>query len=90
MVPMSHVPLAIRIAAATGGTPELVDDDVTGCLFDPQKPEALAADLLSLCKDPARLDAMRVAALERGRKSFVPERFFQESEQCYRELLGLP
>jgi N-acetyl-alpha-D-glucosaminyl L-malate synthase BshA len=53
------------IATRVGGVPELIDDGVTGLLYDVGDVDAMAAGALSLLTDPARLQAMR----EAGRKT---------------------
>jgi L-malate glycosyltransferase len=53
------------IATRVGGVPELVDDGVTGLLYEVGDVDAMAQGALSLLTDPARLDAMR----EAGRKT---------------------
>jgi len=52
------------IATRVGGVPELIDDGVTGLLYDVGDVDAMAAGALGLLTDPARLRAMR----EAGRK----------------------
>ena len=53
------------IATRVGGVSELIDDGVTGLLFDVGDVDAMAAGALGLLTDPARLQAMR----EAGRKT---------------------
>jgi L-malate glycosyltransferase len=53
------------IATRVGGVPELIDDGVTGLLYEVGDVDAMAAGALSLLTDPARLQAMR----EAGRKT---------------------
>ena len=53
------------IATRVGGVPELIDDGVTGLLYDVGDVDAMAQGALSLLTDRARLDAMR----EAGRKT---------------------
>lgn len=54
---------AIVAATKVGGIPELVTDDVTGLLFTPHDIESTAARVASLLKAPAKVAAMRAAAL---------------------------
>jgi N-acetyl-alpha-D-glucosaminyl L-malate synthase BshA len=53
------------IATRVGGVAELIDDGVTGLLYDVGDVDAMAAGALSLLTDPERLQAMR----EAGRKT---------------------
>lgn len=50
------------VASRFGGFPEVVDEDHTGLLVEPQNPAALAAAVNSLLADPARRHAMGEAA----------------------------
>jgi starch synthase len=75
------------IASATGGTPELVVDTVTGFLFRPDVPGDATDKLMAVLADPGRLGTMRRAAWERGRDQFRMERFVAESLAVYRGCL---
>jgi sugar transferase (PEP-CTERM/EpsH1 system associated) len=61
------------VATRVGGTPELIQDGVTGLLVEPEAPAALAHRLVELLQDPARAAAMRQAA-----RRVVEERFSVE------------
>lgn len=58
------------VATAVGGTPEAVEDGVTGRLVPPADPAALAAALRALLDDPAKAAALGAAGRRR-----VDERF---------------
>jgi glycosyltransferase involved in cell wall biosynthesis len=58
------------IATAVGGTPELVDDGVTGVLVPPRDPHELAAAIRSLVEDPERARAFGAAGRERVEREF--------------------
>lgn len=77
------------IASATGGTPELVEDGVTGLLYQSGNTDELATKLAELAADPGRLQAMRAAAFERGRKHFSLDRFATDTVRAYRAHLNL-
>jgi len=53
------------VATAVGGTPELVGDDVTGLLVQPESPQELAAAISRLLDDPGL--ALRLAQAGHGR-----------------------
>ncbi len=58
----------LLIAHATGGLADTIEDGVTGFLFDALSPAALVAACrrgFEVFRDPARLDAMRRAAMSR-------------------------
>lgn len=78
------LPLA---ASATGGTPELVQDGVTGVLYPPADAEALAGHLVKLSSDADRLTRMRQAAYERGQSRYLVQRMGDETLAAYRSLL---
>jgi len=65
--------------------PELVDDGVTGLLVPYGNPEAIAAAVEGLARDPARFAAMSRAALERFHARFTRARHL---ERLLAELLG--
>lgn len=71
------------VASATGGTPELVEDGVTGLLFRGDDVDDLSEKLLVLVRHPARLRAMRRQAFERGQGKFTLERFLRETQEAY-------
>jgi glycosyltransferase involved in cell wall biosynthesis len=71
------------LASATGGTPELVDDGVTGYLYAPGSAEDLSRKLVGLCVDRAKLAHMRAAAFDRGQRSFTVARFLRETLDAY-------
>ena len=54
------------IAAARGGIPEIVEEGRTGWLYDPDAPETLAEIVRAIAADPARLEPMRRAVLEKA------------------------
>ena len=61
------------VASAVGGIPEMIDDGRTGLLVPPRDPDALAAAILRLLRDPAE-----AARLARGGHDLVHERFCVE------------
>lgn len=74
------------IAADSGGTPELVDDRVTGILFRSGDVEDLTAKLIKVAADPSGLNAMRRHAFARGQKLFRLERFITQTVEAYSTL----
>ncbi|MBS0171647.1 MAG: glycosyltransferase family 4 protein [Nitrospira sp.] len=71
------------IAADAGGTAELVENEVTGLLFNSGDVHDLTAKLLTLMGNRHRLRMMRHAAYERGRRLFGVERFISETYDAY-------
>lgn len=54
------------VATAVGGIPELIEDEVSGLLFEPGDWLQAADRIVALLAAPERLDAMRQAALQRA------------------------
>jgi glycosyltransferase involved in cell wall biosynthesis len=75
------------IAADSGGTPELVDDRVTGILFRSGNVEDLTTNLIKVAADPSGLNAMRRHAFARGQKLFRLERFIRQTVEAYSALI---
>lgn len=71
------------LASASGGTPELVDDERTGLLFTPGDVEELTAHILSLVREPDRLRRMRELTLTEARPYFAAERFIRQTFDAY-------
>lgn len=75
------------VATAVGGTPELIDDGVTGFLVPPQDPGALAERVVRLLKDPALARGMGERGRERVAREFTIERMCGQYHDLYRNLL---
>ena len=71
------------VASRRGGLPEIVDDGVTGFLFDPGHDGELARTLRGLT--PARCAGMRAACLDKA-QSFLPETIAERYETLYRRV----
>jgi len=76
------------VATRVGGTPEAVEDGVTGLLVPPRDPKALAEAIIALLQDRERAEAMGRAGRERVERYFSAERMVQETEALYEELIG--
>jgi glycosyltransferase involved in cell wall biosynthesis len=76
------------VATATGGTPELVRDGVTGYLVPPGQPAALAARLAQLLTDRPLAERMGAAARQIALAELGSERMVTQFESAYRELIG--
>jgi len=75
------------VATRVGGTPEAVEDGVTGLLVPPRDPKALAEAIIALLQDRERAEAMGQAGRERVERYFSAERMVQETEALYEELI---
>ncbi len=74
------------VATRVGGVPDLVVDGVTGLLVEPQDPEALAAAIAELLRDPRRAARMGEAGRERLDREFSIEATVRKVETLYEEL----
>jgi len=74
------------VATRVGGVPNVVADGQTGLLVPPRDPEALAAGIVALLRDPERA----VSYGQAGRASVFPRhsstRLIQDVERLYLEL----
>jgi glycosyltransferase involved in cell wall biosynthesis len=75
------------IASATGGTPELVEDGVTGLLFRSDDTKDLSEKLIRLVRTPQTLRDMRSKTFERGNREFTLARFIRETLVAYDRVL---
>jgi N-acetyl-alpha-D-glucosaminyl L-malate synthase BshA len=75
------------IATRVGGVPELVDDGVTGLLFNVGDVEAMAMGALSLLRDRPRLEAMREAGRKKAQKNFCASLVVPQYVKYYEEVL---
>lgn len=71
------------LASANGGTPELLEEGVTGMLFRAGDAADLAKKLIELSGDPDRINVMRRAAFERSRTRLSVQRFIHETVDSY-------
>ncbi len=76
------------VGSRVGGIAESVLDGVTGVLIPPDDPAALADAVNSLLADPARRDAMGLAARERAVKQFDRSVITARMLDLYREALA--
>jgi glycosyltransferase involved in cell wall biosynthesis len=76
------------VATSVGGTPELVEDGVTGVLVPRADPAALARAVTSLLRDPQRRGRMGEAAARRVARDFDEERLVAEMIDAYDSALA--
>ena len=75
------------VATRVGGSPEAVEDGVSGFLVPPRDAAALARGIDTLLGDPDRARAMGAAAARRIAERFSLESMTRELERLYRRLL---
>jgi glycosyltransferase involved in cell wall biosynthesis len=76
------------VGTNVGGTPEIIEDGVTGILVPVSDPQAMADAIACLLDDPALGERMGTAGRARYELSFEYERFFEKMMNVYRELCG--
>ena len=74
------------VATRVGGNPDLVEDGVTGRLVEPQDPEAFAAAVGELLRDPERAREMGTRGRQRRREEFDIDVMVRRLEELYVEL----
>lgn len=76
------------VATAVGGTPEIVEDGVTGILIPPKDPQAMADAVCRLLDQPELAARMGRAGRDRIAGRFSNERMVSETVSLYRDLLS--
>jgi len=76
------------VASEVGGLPEIVAGGETGLLVPPGDPISLAAAIVELARDPARVRAFGAAGRRRALDSFSQERCTTRTAELYEEALG--
>jgi glycosyltransferase involved in cell wall biosynthesis len=78
------------VATRVGGTPEVVDDGVTGILVEPGDAVGVASAALTLARDPERSEAMGRAAASAARERFSIAAMVRATEAVYEAAQGAP
>jgi len=76
------------IATRVGGVPELIDDGVTGLLYEVGDVDGMSQGVLELLKDRERLDAMRNAGRETARTRFCSTLVVPHYVSYYESVIG--
>lgn len=76
------------VASRVGGIPEIVDDQVTGILFEPGSLDELRRALAQLIEDPEKRRYLGDNGRNKVCRSFHPDRFIEGHYQLYRALLS--
>lgn len=76
------------LATRVGGVPELIEDRVSGLLFEVGDVEAMAAGAVALLKDRDRLDRMRDAARKTARTRFCSSLIVPHYVRYYEQVLA--
>jgi N-acetyl-alpha-D-glucosaminyl L-malate synthase BshA len=76
------------IATRVGGVPELIDDGVTGLLYEVGDVDGMAAGAVELLKDRERLEAMRDAGRKTAQKRFCSSLVVPHYVRYYEQVLA--
>ena len=79
---------AAVIASRCGGIPEMVEDGVSGILFDPGHPEQLVDAVVALLGDPARCAELGRAARQRVEDLYAVDRVVQQMLPVYQAMIA--
>jgi len=77
----------VPIVTNSGGSPELVEDGISGFIVEPGDPVAIREKILELYKNKDRLAAMSAAAKQRVLSEFTVERTARETIAVYQDML---
>jgi glycosyltransferase involved in cell wall biosynthesis len=76
------------VATAVGGSKEIIENEVTGLLVPPGKPQELATAVLRLLRDPKLAKRLARAGRKDVQKRFSFDRLMAELDHLYKEPLG--
>ena len=76
------------IASRIGGIPEIVDDGVTGLLFEPGNADDLAKKICYLWNNPSVCKQMGQAGREKTLSQYSPEKYYQRLMAVYRKAIS--
>ncbi|MFE3175195.1 glycosyltransferase [Amycolatopsis sp. NPDC059090] len=90
IVPLEAMACGVPVvAAAVGGLADTVVDGITGRLVPPRDPARLSARLRALLDEPAELEAMGTAGLERVRARYSWDRIAAETVRVYEKAMPM-
>ncbi len=76
------------VATRVGGTPEAIEDGVSGFLVPPRDPAALAEAIAALLERPELARRLGEAARSRVESNFSLARMTEETQKLYIQMLG--
>lgn len=77
------------VATNAGGTPEVVQDGITGLLVKPKDPSGMAKCIMKLLHNTSLSEQYGNAGRKRVEEMFTIERNIKETENVYYDLLGI-
>ncbi len=89
MVVLEAMAAGLPVAASrVGGIPDLIEDEVTGLLFDPTRPETFLKEVQRILNQPAVAQAMAARAKAMARTRFHPSVIANHHLAIYEEVLS--
>lgn len=76
------------IATEVGGNAELIQNEMSGLVVEPQNPEAIALAISKLLLDPALKTRLSQTAQRRAQTMFTMERMVKETKELYLDLIN--
>lgn len=77
------------VCSRIGGLPEIVDDGVTGLLFEPGSPRDLAAKIAYLYTRPQLCSAMGAAGRQKWLREYSPDRYCEQLLAVFEKAIAL-
>jgi glycosyltransferase involved in cell wall biosynthesis len=77
------------IASRIGGLPEIVEDEVTGLLFEPKNPEDLANKMRLLWENPSLCRQMGLAGREKAIREYSEDVYYRRLLAVYRKAIKI-
>jgi len=77
------------VCSRIGGLPEIVDDGMTGMLFEPGNAEELAEKIRFLWEQPDLCCKMGQAGREKALREYSPDRYYERLMAVYRRAISL-
>lgn len=77
------------IASRIGGIPEIVDDGVTGLLFEPGNADDLAKKIRHLWDNPDICKKMGAAGRQKALSQYSPEKYYERLMTLYQKAIEL-
>jgi glycosyltransferase involved in cell wall biosynthesis len=75
------------VAARSGGTPDLIEDGVSGLMFDPTDPASARTAVMRVFNDLAFARQLAAAGRRRALEYHLPQRIAEKHIDIYREAL---
>ena len=77
------------IASRIGGIPEIVDDGVTGLLFEPGNADDLAQRIRHLWDNPQLVKKMGQAGREKALSQYSPDKYYERLMSIYEKAINI-